>query len=246
MKHRLTRIVALLLAQLTSVIATEVENNSGVAPGRTIKVACVGDSITQGARAVDPKSDSYPAQLQSLLGGAYSVKNFGIGSCTLIRKGTPNVWTALERIQKATDDYPDIVIISLGTNDTCGGTRKCWDHKEDFPGDYRDLIDAIRALPSKPRLWICAPTPMVLETPGLADSRKLDLTERRPRLQELIAIIKGIAKKKDVGLIDLNTPLATKPELFTEKDGVHPNNAGYRAIAELVYHELLREPPRIH
>jgi sialate O-acetylesterase len=54
----------------------------------------------------------------------------------------------------------------------------------------------------------------------------------------LIAVIKQIAKDKQVGLIDLNTPLADKPELFTEKDGVHPNQAGYQAIAELVSKEL--------
>jgi sialate O-acetylesterase len=51
----------------------------------------------------------------------------------------------------------------------------------------------------------------------------------------LIKIIKEIAKEKKVGFIDLNTPLADKPELFFERDGVHMKDAGYKAMAELVH-----------
>jgi len=160
------------------------------APER-IRIACVGDSITHGARLTDRMKDSYPAQLQKLLGDGVEVTNFGVGSCTLIRKGRPNVWSQLGKIQESN---PDVVIVSLGTNDTCGGRRRCWDHKDEFPADYRDLIDALRAFPSKPRVWICAPTPMVLETPRLSPMRRADLTTRKPRLQELIAVVKDIAK----------------------------------------------------
>ena len=204
-----------------------------------IVVACVGDSITFGARLEDPATDSYPAQLQQLLGNTYQVINLGVGSCTLIRKGRPTVWNELSKIKAA---QPDAVVISLGTNDTCGmgtcGKRKCWEYKEEYGGDYRDLIDTLRTFPSKPRIWISAPSPMVLETPGLDRSRTEGLTVRKPRLQELIAMVKEVAKEKKVGFIDLNTPLDHKPELFTEKDGVHPNKAGYRTLAELVYQEL--------
>jgi acyl-CoA thioesterase-1 len=196
-----------------------------------IRVACVGDSITFGARLTDRANGSYPAQLQSLLGDGAEVMNFGVGSCTLIRKGRPNVWSQLERIRQSN---PDVVVVSLGTNDTCGGARRCWDHKDEFPADCRDLIDALKAFPSKPSVWICAPTPMVLETPGLSPKRRADLETRKPRLLDLIAIVKTVAIEKKVGLIDLNTPLADRPELFTESDGVHPNQAGYLAVAELV------------
>lgn len=202
-----------------------------------IKVACIGDSITFGARLDDPDQYSYPAQLQELLGENYEVENFGVGGCTLIRKGKPNVWTQLAKIRESN---PDVAIISLGTNDTCGGCRKCWDHKNDYPDDYRDLIDTLRSFPSKPRIWICAPSPMVIETPGLDSTRISNLQERQPRLQELIAVVKKVAVEKKTNFIDLNTPLNHEPELFTEKDGVHPNKAGYRAIAELVYQELMK------
>lgn len=197
-----------------------------------IKVACIGDSITFGARLEEKDKYSYPAQLQNLLGDTYFVENFGVGSCTLIRKGKPNVWTQLSKI---CETNPDIIIISLGTNDTCGGTRACWDHKNDFSGDYRELIDVLHAVPSKPQIFLCAPSPMVIETPGLDSARIADLQERQPRLQELIAIVKKIAVEKKTKFVDLNSPMAKKPELFTEKDGVHPNIAGYCFIAELVF-----------
>ncbi|TKG90737.1 hypothetical protein EYV94_23010 [Puteibacter caeruleilacunae] len=205
------------------------------------KVACVGDSITYGARLKDPGKNSYPAQLQSLLGSRYEVTNFGVSSSTLLRKGRPTVWSQLPKIKASN---PDVVIISLGTNDTCGmgtcGSRKCWEYKDEYEGDYCDLIDELKALPWKPKIWICAPSPMVLETPGLSKERIDGLTIRKPRLQELIGYVKKVAKKKGVGFIDLNTPLQHKPEMFTQKDGVHPNKDGYRAIAELVYQEILK------
>lgn len=203
------------------------------------KIACVGDSITFGARLDDPSTDSYPAQLQKLLGEKYEVTNFGVGGCTLIRKGRPTVWNQLPKI---IESNPDVVVISLGTNDTCGmgtcGKRKCWEYKDEYEQDYNDLIDALKAMRSKPDIWVCAPTPMVIETPGLDNSRIEGLTIRKPRLQELITTVKKLAKEKKVKFIDLNTPLDHKPELFTEKDGVHPNKAGYMAIAELVYNKI--------
>jgi sialate O-acetylesterase len=202
-------------------------------------MACVGDSITFGARLENPATYSYPAQLQQLLGDNYHIANLGVGGCTLIRKGKPTVWDQLPKIKEAN---PDAVIIILGTNDTCGmgtcGDRKCWEYKDDYYSDYCDLIDTLHAFPSIPRIWVCAPSPMVLETPGLGQSRIEGLTLRKPRLQELIGLVKQVAKNKKAGFIDLNTPLDHKPELFTEEDGVHPNRAGYRAIAELVYQEL--------
>lgn len=220
-------IFALVLFQSLEVFAAE-----------RVRVACVGDSTTQGAGTTNRATGAYPAQLQTVLGDGFEVRNFGVGSCTLIRKGQPNVWATLKRIE-AQQVNPDIVIVSLGINDTCGGSRKCWDHKADFPRDCRDLVDRLLALPSKPRVWLCAPTPMVVNAAGVDAKRKMDLEERGPRLQELIGHIREIAKEKNTGFIDLNTPMASKPELFT--DGVHLNENGCHAVAELVAATLKKE-----
>ncbi len=233
MVFHVVRLFSTLFIVLTTFIVNEFETD-GVKD--KIKVSCVGDSITFGARLEDPSTDSYPAQLQQFLGNRYVVANHGVGGSTLLKKGKPNVWGQLPRIKNAS---PDIVVISLGTNDTCGmgtcGNRKCWEYKDEFAEDYRTLIDELQEIPSNPDIWICAPSPMVLETPGLSNERITGLTVRKPRLQELIVTIKEVAKEKKVKFIDLNTPLMNKPELFTEKDGVHPNKAGYKAIAKLVY-----------
>lgn len=209
-----------------------------VSAAERVRAVCIGDSTTQGAGTTNRATGAYPAQLQTLLGDGFEVRNFGVGSCTLIRKGQPNVWATLKRIE-AQEVKPDIVIVSLGINDTCGGSRKCWDHKDDFPGDCRDLVDRLQALPSKPRIWLCAPTPMVTEAAGVDAKRKKDLEERGPRLQELIGYIREISKEKNTGFIDLNTPLSGKPELST--DGLHLNENGYHAVAELIAATLKKE-----
>src|SRR5690606_38894849 len=50
-----------------------------------IKVACVGDSITAGLGIADPGTQSYPAQLQALLGSGYTVQNYGDSGRTLMK-----------------------------------------------------------------------------------------------------------------------------------------------------------------
>ena len=52
-----------------------------------IKVACVGNSITYGSRVENREQNSYPAQLQKLLGDEYEVKNFGVSATTALYKG---------------------------------------------------------------------------------------------------------------------------------------------------------------
>ena len=44
---------------------------------KPIKVACVGNSITEGFALAHPETESYPAVLQRLPGDGYQVGNFG-------------------------------------------------------------------------------------------------------------------------------------------------------------------------
>jgi len=199
----------------------------------------MGDSITAGAR-VDSKAESYPARLAEALGDTYAVTNLGRGGATLIRKGRPNVWMDLPAVTKP---EPHIVVISLGTNDTVVGNRRNWERIDDCEGDYQDLIDRLAALPSRPRIIICTPTDMVLQTPGLDKACAENRRQRRPRLHDLAERIRRLARRNadnNVELLEVLPVLQKHPELLTEKDGVHPIAEGYLKIAQTVAEEIRR------
>ena len=107
----------------------------------TVKVACVGDSVTYGYGIEDRENDSYPAQLQRMLGDGYEVRNFGHNGATLLRHGH-RPYNTLEEYGQALEYKADIVIIHLGLNDT---DPRNWPHyAEEFIPDYRTLIEDFR------------------------------------------------------------------------------------------------------
>src|ERR1700743_2827645 len=107
MKYRLLLFVSIFLLSFSN---ADIQD-------KKIIVACIGDSITYGARLHDRDKESYPAQLQVLLGNKYVVNNYGVNSATLLRKGNVPYWKTKE-YQSALNSTPDIVFIKLGTNDT--------------------------------------------------------------------------------------------------------------------------------
>jgi alpha-L-fucosidase 2 len=85
--------------------------------GAKVRVAGVGASITYGAGLPDRAGPCYPAQLQNLLGGGGEVRNFGVNSTTLLKKGDAPDWhTAAGR--EALAFNPGIVVMDLGGNDS--------------------------------------------------------------------------------------------------------------------------------
>ena len=182
-----------------------------------ITLACVGDSITQGAGA--HPGHAYPDQLQALLGSKWIVKNFGVGGRTLLRQGDHPWWNE-PAFTKAHELNPDAVVIMLGTNDT---KPQNWVHAGDFYGDYKDLIESFKALPSKPHIWIVLPPPV--PAPG-------NYGINEANLQVLLTTIDQLARDEDVGEIDVHAALLEKPELLPDR--VHPNDAGAAVLAQTV------------
>lgn len=183
-----------------------------------IKVACVGDSITAGYGVAPGKS--YPAQLQALLGDTYKVGNFGVSARTLLSKGD-HPYVKEKLYQDALAMEPDVVIIMLGTNDT---KPLNWKFEKEFEDDYRALVKSFQALKSKPRIFLCRPSPGPVDPPNEPGNiRESKLRLLRPRIDKL-------ASSLGCKVIDMNAALAGKPGMLS--DTVHPNAAGAAELAK--------------
>ena len=180
-----------------------------------IKVACVGDSITQGAGA--QKGKSYPAQLQGLLGDGYQVGNFGVSGRTLLKKGDFPYWKE-KKYQDALAMEPAIVVIMLGTNDT---KPQNWKFESEFDADYRELVKSFQSLKSKPKVFVCRPVPV----PGIGN---YGINEEN--IQKEIPRVDALAKELGCGVIDMHAALEKSPELLPDR--VHPNTAGAGEMAK--------------
>ncbi|MEP6668310.1 MAG: GDSL-type esterase/lipase family protein [Chthoniobacter sp.] len=189
--------------------------------GHPIRVACVGDSITQGVGTQHPEEDSYPARLQTLLGKDWVVHNFGVGGRTLLRKADPFDYGG------ALQFAPDVVIIALGTNDS---KTAIWGaHQGEFTDDYVAMIRAFQALPNHPQVWACLPPPAFPGNWGITEDVLRD---------GVLPGVKKAAQITGIPWIDLHAPLLGNHSWFP--DTVHPNEAGAKRIAELVAAELTK------
>jgi acyl-CoA thioesterase I len=195
-----------------------------------IRVACLGDSLTYGAKT-NPATESHPAVLQQMLGPKFVVKNFGVGGASMMRRGKP---TAFAQLPKAKEFAPNIAIVAFGTNDTRSRGVDYWDHIAEFVPDATALLNELASLPTKPRILLCLPPAHFAELPGMAAERKEINAERIPRMTEVRAKLRELAVKfadKKVTLVDLEAPTHTQPKLY-DVDGVHMTAAGYRLLAE--------------
>lgn len=197
-------------------------------PSQT-RIACVGDSITYGATIRDKSHDSYPAQLGTMLGRKYSVKNFGVSGYTL-QESCDRPYTSHKRYKKSLDFKPDVVLIMLGTNDT---KPYNWISTEAFQDDYRQLILSYQELPSRPDVILMTPASVFPENFNPAKPYKI----RAGVAGEAAKAVRELAKELGLPFIDIHEVTASHPEFFLQ-DGVHPNELGAKAIARTVYEAL--------
>lgn len=219
-----------------------------------IKVACMGDSITYGAgitaTGTSPATwegdkyvpdgptlldqDSYPAVLQELLGDGYDVRNFGASARTVTGPGA-GLFPYLGSVRDGNTPSggytagvnfaPDLILLMLGTNDT---KLTLWDTAlPRFKADYKNLVQTLQNLPSKPYVVICYPIP-VEDAPkpnpasGITESNRVALL---PVINEVIA-------ETGAGFINTNPGMPAFTGLLS--DQVHPSHAGAIQLARII------------
>ena len=190
-----------------------------------LRVACIGNSITEGSCIDLTDINGYPARLQALLGNGYYVRNYGLGARTLISTGDHPymkewAWDDCKRFN------PDIAIIKLGTNDS---KNYQWNAKQ-YETDLQLMVDELKALSAKPRILLAYPAKAWKPSWTIDETVITD---------EIIPIIDRVAKKNLLEIIDFHTPLSASADLFVQ-DGIHPNEKGAQIMAETAFKALSR------
>lgn len=180
----------------------------GAYPG-IIRLACVGDSLTA-------NEDGWPVHLDRMLDARWDVRNFGQGGATALATGDHPYATL--KLAEVLAYQPDVVVILLGTNDS---KPRHWHYQKEFERDYGQMIEDLRALPSRPRIWVCLPPPAFPGQWGIDEDR----------IQEMLPVLRRMAQRRGVPVIDLHSPLMDWGDHFP--DQVHPDA---RASAEMARH----------
>ena len=205
-----------------------------------IRVACIGNSITDGMGIDMASSKGYPAQLQGMLGSGYDVRNFGVSARTMLNKGDhPYMKELAWKDAQAFD--PDIVVIKLGTNDSKDYNWNA--HKAEFESDYQAMIDTLWPLqpvlnkkgkPTKkmkradrPRIYLCTPVKAFRDQWGITDSVIVN---------EVIPAIHRVAERNGLPVIDLHPVITDRADMTG--DMIHPNEKGAAKMAKTIAEQL--------
>jgi lysophospholipase L1-like esterase len=200
-------------------------------------VACVGDSITYGYLA-SSSSKSYPSGLQAMFGSGVKVMNYGRNSATLLSTGdlpyiNQTEYTAATTFVSSAGASAVVdVIIMLGTNDsksynwmpTAGSTRAA-----QFMTDLAAMVDHFTGLATHPVVFLAVPPAIFTNSFGISET----VTNN-----EIAPIIRQVATQKGAPIIDVHAVTASRADLFS--DGVHPTDAGYLFLAQVMHDGLLR------
>ena len=214
-----------------------------------VRVACLGNSITDGFGIDMASAYGYPAMLQKKLGDGYWVRNFGVSSRTMLNKGD---WPYMNEPawRDALDFKPEIVIIKLGTNDS---KPENWQYNAEFKQDLEQMILTLRpdlkqyadmpakkaqkamakalakaaksgATPAKPQIYLCTPIPAFKSTWNINDSVIVN---------GVIPIQQEVALKYGLEVIDLHTLFANDGDKVLP-DGIHPDAKGAARMADII------------
>ncbi|GAB4041462.1 GDSL-type esterase/lipase family protein [Spirosoma gilvum] len=188
---------------------------------KVVRIACVGNSITYGAGLTHREQNSFPAQLQYLLGSGYEVMNFGVSGRTVLRETTAP-YTSTDKYQEALKSNPDIVLIKLGTNDSRLPYRLKIDQ---FIPDYKALVQSFKDLPTHPRIVLLLPVASFLTD----TTRQTEAAIKK----HILPRIRQVAFEEKLELVDLHSLTLEDSLLFPDK--LHPASLVMTRIARRLY-----------
>ena len=206
------------------------------------KIACLGDSITEGSnldKMENYKQYSYPSVLKNIL-GAEEVYNLGIGGSSYGR-----YWDKpfVERYKEIPADT-DIILVMGGTNDGFAASEKELGSLSEkkpatFYGDVDELMRGLKENYPEAKIIFATPLPNILHD-YLRKQRNYLLPQAT-----FANAVKELAAQYDIDVIDLyNSNLLDTHDAQVIStympDGVHGNPAGYQVLAEHMASQVIR------
>lgn len=206
-----------------------------------VRIACIGDSITEGyckfddGSYLDSTKYSYPAQLAKLVqdkGEDVLVANFGISSGGMTMTGNviyfPGTLAHTLSIYESGADY---VVFALGTNDASAAGASNGS-EEWFVNEYSAYIKAVGDNPETKTVFVTNAT----HRNGQSVSSLRASSVIRPLQAQITETLNAADNGKYV-FVDLYalTYEATKAGNFLSSDNIHPHKEGYGIMAQKIY-----------
>jgi lysophospholipase L1-like esterase len=216
-----------------------------MAPESVGAVVAFGDSITDGTRSTPDTNDRWPDLLARRLmaqpgGGKTAVLNAGIAGNRVLSDGAFNAGrNALARFESDVLDQTGVaqVIVMEGINDIGGARQNPTPTAEDIIAGHKQLIELAHTKGLK--IYGATLTPFE----GAAYFTK-EGEAKRAALNEWIRTSKAYdgVIDFDAATRDPASPTKYMP-LYDSGDHLHPNDAGYKAMADAVDLALFKAAP---
>jgi len=190
------------------------------------RIACIGNSVTYGKGIVNREKNSYPAQLQSMLGVDFEVRNFGTDTLALITKGKFQ-YSKSSQYKAALAFEPNIVFVMLGADES---RRMYRNSLGDFEKNFSDLIASFKKLESVNRI--------VLLTPIASFNADTSQINAHFVQNQIIPRIEHRAVSSHCEFINLYN-ITTDIQRFIT-DGVHPTAHGATVLATRLYEAVVQ------
>lgn len=175
------------------------------------KLVVLGDSLTEGIGV--SKDSAYPALVEK------KIHESGKKEWTVVNAGVSGSTTAsvMGRLKWLFKSKPDLLLIVMGANDGLRGLKV--DESE------KNLAQAIEFAQAQK-------VPVVLGGLYVPPNYGKDYTEKFKKMYQ------ELAKKYKTPLIPFVLDKVAGDPKYNQADGIHPNEAGHKIIAETVYQEI--------
>ena len=203
------------------------------------KINFLGDSITQGCGVVYP-GNIYHERIASEYGLA-AARNYGIAGTRIARQTKPSLYAEWDmdfvlRVDHLDPDA-DIIVVFGGTNDFGHGDAPLGTMADRTPETFYGACHALcqKLIEKFPEALIVFMTP--LHRLQEDDPRGEGFKEVIGTLKDYINILKEVLEFYSIPVLDLWSCSGIQPkvDVLKEKycpDGLHPNDAGHKLIAD--------------